>query len=222
MNILGIDAPGAPSRLVSRREVFAGAAALLGAGLLCTPALDAQMLNPQVPPTDLTLLNYFLTLENLEAAFWTQGLAKFSSADFANAAFVQNFGSVIISDVYAYLCLIRDHDAKHIRTLKSSIAILGGTPVNPNTYHFPWKTADDFAALAVSMKNTAIGAYNGALYQIQNLTLRSQMATIATVEGRHSAYLSLLSGASPAPVSFDTASTPSTILTALGAYNAAH
>ena len=88
MNILGIDAPGAPSRLVSRREVFAGAAALLGAGLLCTPALDAQMLNPQVPPTDLTLLNYFLTLENLEAAFWTQGLAKFSSADFANAAFV--------------------------------------------------------------------------------------------------------------------------------------
>src|SRR6516162_1884009 len=65
VNILGIDAPGAPSRLVSRREVFAGAAALLGAGLLCTPALDAQMLNPQVPPTDLTLLNYFLTLENL-------------------------------------------------------------------------------------------------------------------------------------------------------------
>lgn len=222
MNKLGIDAPGAPCTLASRREVFASALALVGGGLLCAPVVDAQMLNPQVPPTDLTLLNYFLTLENLEATFWTQGLAKFSSADFANAAFVQNFGSVIISDVYAYLCLIRDHDAKHIRMLKSAIASLGGTPVSPNTYSFPWKTADDFAALAVSMKNTAIAAYNGALYQIQNLTLRSQMATIATVEGRHSAYLSLLSGVSPAPVSFDTASTPSTVLTTLGAFNAAH
>ena len=62
----------APGKGVGRRELFLRSAALFGAGTLLTGSLSAQ-----TAPTDLSLLNYALTLENLEAAFYTQGLAQF-------------------------------------------------------------------------------------------------------------------------------------------------
>lgn len=198
---------------VGRRELLIRSAALFGAGPLLTSSLSAQS-----PPTDLSLLNYALTLENLEAAFYTQGLAQFSSADFGNSTFIQNFGSVIGGDVYAYLSLIRDHETQHVRTIQSLIKGLGGTPSGPCTYNFGYKTADDFATLAALLENTGVMAYDGAVSQISNATLKTAAMTIATVEARHASYLNLLTGASPFPASFDTAATSAAILAAAGKY----
>ena len=93
-----------------RRDMLARTAALFGAGHLFLSASDAQN-----PSPDLALLNYALSLENLEAAFYGQGLKRFASTDFDNAGFMQNLGTVIGQDVYAYLSLIRDHEAAHVR-----------------------------------------------------------------------------------------------------------
>ena len=175
-------------------------------------------LGAQTAPPDLSLLNFALTLENLEAAFYTQGLTQFSSADFGNSTFIQNFGSVIGGDVYAYLSLIRDHEIQHVRTLQSLIIGMGGTPVKPCTYNFGYKTADDFVNLAALLENTGVMAYDGALNQIQSATLKTAAATIATVEARHASYLNLLTGVSPFPSSFDTAATATTILAAANKY----
>jgi hypothetical protein len=198
---------------LARREMFTRSAVLLGAGTLLAGSLSAQG-----APTDMTLLNYALGLENLEAAFYTQGLVQFSSADFGNSNFIQNFGSVIGGDVYAYLCLIRDHEAQHVRTLQSMITGLGGTPVKPCTYSFGYKTADDVIAVATLLENTGVMAYDGALNQLQSASLKTAAATIATVEARHAAYLNLLSGSSPFPASFDIAATSATILAAVAKY----
>ena len=103
-------------------------AAVFGAGVLFDSSLRAQS-----PTSDVALLNYALTLENLESAFYTQGMAQLSSTNFANSNFIQNFGEVISGDVYAYLCLIRDQELQHVRTLQSLITSLGGTPVKPCT-----------------------------------------------------------------------------------------
>ena len=204
---------GASERGLGRREMFLRSAALFGAGTLLTSALHAQS-----PPTDVSLLNYALTLENLEAAFYTQGLAQFSSADFGNSTFIQNFGSVIGGDVYAYLSLIRDHETQHVRTLQSLITGLGGTPAVPCTYNFGYKTADSFVTVAALIENTGVMAYDGALNQIQSASLKTAAATIATVEARHASYLNLLTGTSPFPASFDTAATSVAILAAVAQY----
>lgn len=203
----------APQPGVGRRELLLRSAAIFGAGTLLTSELSAQS-----APTDLTLLNYALTLENLEAAFYTQGLAQFSSADFGNSTFIQNFGSVIGGDVYAYLSLIRDHEQQHVRTLQSLITGLGGTPAKPCSYSFGYKTADDFVTLAALLENTGVMAYDGALSQISSASLKTAAATIATVEARHASYLNLLTGTSPFPASFDTAATSATILAAAGKF----
>jgi rubrerythrin len=204
---------GTPEKGVDRRELLLRSAAIFGAGTLLTSSLSAQ-----TAPTDLTLLNYALTLENLEAAFYTQGLSQFSSADFGNSTFIQNFGSAIGGDVYSYLSLIRDHETQHVRTLQSLITSLGGTPVKPCTYSFGYKTADDFVMVAAVLENTGVMAYDGALSQITSSTLKTAAATIATVEARHASYLNLLTGVSPFPASFDTAATSAVILAAAGQF----
>jgi rubrerythrin len=204
---------GASEKGWGRREMFMRSAALFGAGTLLTSSLSAQS-----PPTDVTLLNYALTLENLEAAFYTQGLAQFASADFGNSTFIQNFGAVIGGDVYAYLSLIRDHETQHVRTLQALITGLGGTPVKPCTYNFGYKTADGFVTLAALLENTGVMAYDGALSQIQSSSIKTAAATIATVEARHASYLNLLTGTSPFPASFDTAATSVAILAAAAPY----
>src|SRR5262249_5267577 len=117
-------------------------AILFGAGTLATDPLRGAD-----APTDLSILNYALTLENLELAFYDQGLTRFSSTDFGNSTFMQNFGMVIGGDVYAYLCLIRDQEAQHTRMLRSLIARRNGVPANLSNYNFNFKTADDFVAM---------------------------------------------------------------------------
>src|SRR4051812_47557791 len=42
---------------------------------------------------DIAILNYALTLENIEANFYATGLSKYSVNDFANAAFAQAIGA---------------------------------------------------------------------------------------------------------------------------------
>jgi rubrerythrin len=188
-------------------------AAVFGAGPLLISSLRSQSTT-----TDVTLLNYALSLENLEAAFYVQGLAQFSSVDFGNSVFIQNFGTVIGGDVYAYLSLIRDHEEQHVRTLQSVITSLGGTPIKPCNYNFGYKTADQFISVAATLENTGVMAYDGALSQISSATLKTAAATIATVEARHASYLNLLNGVSPFPASFDTAATSTAILAAAAQY----
>jgi len=202
----------APHEGVGRRELIRSAT-IFGASSLLISELSAQ-----TGPTDLTLLNFALTLENLEAAFYTQGLAQFSSADFGNSTLLQNFGSIIGGDVYAYLSLIRNHETQHVRTLQSLITSLGGTPAKPCSYNFGYKTVDEFLIVAATLENTGVSAYTGAMSQITTASLKTAAATIATVEARHSSYLNMLTNTSPFPASFDTPATSAAILTAAGKF----
>lgn len=205
---------GRSEKGVARRDWLRQSATLFGASAWLSSALSAQT----TPPSDVTLLNYALTLENLESAFYTQGLSQFSSAQFASSNFIQNFGSLIGGDVYAYLSLIRDQEAQHVRTISSLITSLGGTPAAPCTYNFNYTTADQFVTLAATLENTGVMAYDGALNQISSALTKTAAATIATVEARHAAYLNLLIGMSPFPTNFDTAGSSSAILAAANMY----
>ena len=69
-------------------------------------------------PVDV--LNYALTLEHLEYAFYRDGLEEFTAEDFTRLATPQCLS--LFGD-------IRDHEMDHVNTITSVITDLGGEPV---------------------------------------------------------------------------------------------
>jgi hypothetical protein len=213
-----------------RRDFLRGVAAVAGTAVSAA-LLRAQSTTPTTTPSpanDLNLLNYALTLELLEATFYTQGLARFSSADFAAS---NAFGALrtasgvsanpplsgesdtgLVQDIYAYFTLIRNHEQQHVRTLTNTIRSLGGTPVTAPSFRLNFTTADDFIATAAVLENTGVAAYNGAIPMMFTPALITASATIASVEARHAAYLNRIRGMVPFPDAFDTGKSMAEIL----------
>jgi hypothetical protein len=196
-------------------------AILAGAALIAT-TLNAQTTTPM---TDIDVLNYALTLERLEANFYTEGLKRFAPADFTNSQFSQNLGNInglfgdsVTGDVFSYLLLIRDHEQTHVQTLIRTITSLGGTPKPACTYNFTYNSIDDFLAIGKVLEDTGVSAYDGAINLIKSPALVTAAATIATVEGRHAAYLRLITGDIPFPNAFDPAKTMADVLAAAGGF----
>ena len=196
------------------------------AAIIAGAALVAATLNAQTTAvTDLDVLQYALTLERLEANFYTEGLKRFTPSDFNSGAFATNlgnqndlFGDSVSGDVYSYLLLIRDHEQTHVRTLIRTIQSLGGTPKPACTYKFDYTSVDSFLAIGKVLEDTGVSAYDGAVRLIKNPALLTAAATIATVEGRHAAYLRLITGDIPFPSAFDTPKTMADVLAAAGGF----
>jgi hypothetical protein len=202
----------------SRRDWFTGSAALLGAGTISSILLRAQT-GTGSTTNDINILNFALRLENLESAFYSQGLAMFAPKDFQNSAAVQSIGGTKIgSNLYSYLTAIGQHEQNHVTTLIQSISAMGGTPQAPDCYAFGFTTADQFLQTAQVLENTGVMAYDSAIASLQNANLQTAAGTIATVEARHAAYLNLLNFSLPFPLPFDTTQTMQQVLSAIGPY----
>lgn len=101
----------------SRRHFLTGSAKALGGGVALL-AFGSVLANPkavQAAACDIDILNYVLTLEHLEAAFYVEGLNRFTRGDVTSARFIRGFGGAEISQVYQYFELIRDHEVTHIK-----------------------------------------------------------------------------------------------------------
>jgi rubrerythrin len=207
---MSLKTTGSPEQ--SRRSFFGSSVKLVGAGAVAA-TLGAQTTTPTTP-SDVDLLNYALTLENIEAAFYVQGLTKLTAGDFAASSLLGALGSSVSSKVVDYLKIIRDDEVAHVSTITTVIKALGGTPVPAcPSYNFTYTTADDFLRLAVTLEETGVAAYDGAIALIKTAELRTAAATIATVEARHAGYLNLLAGNIPFPNPFDPTKTQAEITT---------
>jgi rubrerythrin len=216
-------ATDAPPTGASRRHFLTGSAKVLGgsAALLAFGGVGSALASPkggQVTQSDLEILNFALTLEHLEAAFYVEGLARFSASDFTSAAFIRGFGPNVVNTVRAYFKVIRDHELHHVRFLKSTIESAGGTPVTACRYDFGYTDINGFVQVAQALENTGVMAYDGALANIQKPAYQTAGATIATVEARHAAYLNLLNGMVPFPEAFDEPKTQAQILAIAGQF----
>jgi len=115
--------------------------------------------------------------------------------------------------VYTYVNLIKAHEDAHVSALTSTIQSLGGKPVPPCTYDFSTITSvQTYLETGRAFEAVGVSAYDGAVNTISDLTLRQVAATIATVEGRHTAYLSLIQGLNPFPNITDLTRTPSEVI----------
>jgi hypothetical protein len=209
----------------SRRDWCAGSAALLGMGAISSILARAQM-TPQTA-NDVNLLNFALRLENLESAFYQQGLAMFAPADFQNSLAVQTIGgNKVGAGIYSFISEIAQIEQTHVATLIQIVYSLDGTPQAPDCYNFGITTADSFLQMAQTIENTNVMAYAGVVvpqFETSNATvtsfaLQSMVATIATVEARHAAYFNLLNQMSPFPSPFDSTQTTAQVLSAISPF----
>jgi rubrerythrin len=195
---------------ISRRNLLKGSAVAAGAAAFAAVPLftaSAQF------SSDIDVLNYALTLEHLEYAFYRDGLRGVRASDFYDMIAPSQADQII-----AYLRLIEDHEKTHVDTLIAVITSLGGTPVQELRYDFGYSDAAGFAAVARALENTGVMAYDGAIALIQDASLQTAAATIATVEARHASYLNLITGNVPFPDAFDTPKTPQEILAIAGQF----
>jgi rubrerythrin len=197
-------------RILSRRVLLGGGAAIGGAfalgvtaggsslGIARTSAQDDM----EAPfADDLEVLNYALTLEHLETAFYRDGVGTYDLGTDA-------FGN----DIAEYLMMIAQHEADHVTTLTQVITDLGGTPVEELEYDFGYTDAASFLATAAALENTGVSAYDGAGQYLMNPDLVTAAGSIVAVEARHASYLNLITGAEPAPAAFEQAKAPAEIL----------
>jgi rubrerythrin len=165
----------------------------------------ARLVAAQDFTDDLDILNYALTLEHLEYAFYRDGTGTMKAGDFDKG-------------VYDNLLLIRDHEKAHVDALVSTITTLGGTPVDEQTYDFGYTDAASFLKVAAALENTGVSAYDGAGAAIQNVDILNAAGTIVAVEARHASYLNMITGADPFPSAFETPKTRAEILQIAGPF----
>jgi rubrerythrin len=125
---------------------------------------------------DLAILNYALTLEYLETAFYQ----KVVSAALFNGkvgALIKDFGR---------------QEASHVAALKAAVEKLGGTPAAEPTAKFPITSATQVAGLAYTVENLGASAYLGQAANIQSPEVLASALAIHSVEARHAATLGTL------------------------------
>jgi hypothetical protein len=125
---------------------------------------------------DIGILNYALTLEYLETAFYAKVIeAKLFSG--AAGALLKTFGA---------------QEAQHVAALKAAVTSLGGTPVAKPESKFPITTAAATAELAYTVENLGASAYLGQAPLIQSKQVLASALAIHTIEARHAASIGTL------------------------------
>ena len=207
---------GDERRRLSRRGMLTGSVKLAGGvavalSLASVPGAFSirSIVAAQEMTSDLDVLNYALTLEHLEHAFYRDGIGLF---DFGT----DGFGQAINTNMAA----IRDHEAGHVATLTEVITSLGGTPVAEQVYNFTdaYASIDGFLATAAALENTGVSAYDGAAQFLTNPDLLTAAGSIVAVEARHASYLNLITNESPFPAAFESPLTMDEVLEIAGPF----
>jgi rubrerythrin len=153
--------------------------------------------------SDVAVLNYALTLEHLENAFYRDGLEQFSDDDLMSADALSSFGDEVRMNVPGHLQTVGDHEAAHVEALAATVEKLGGTPVEEASYDFGYETPSEFLGVAKALENTGVAAYKGAAPTVSNDDVFSAAISIHSVEARHASFLNELNLSSPFPKAVD-------------------
>ncbi|KAH8587103.1 ferritin-like domain-containing protein [Bisporella sp. PMI_857] len=146
--------------------------------------------------TDVDILQFALTLENLEGAFYSQGFAMFPDQAFAEAGLSQ-------ADI-ANLKSVGSTEQTHVTTLTGAIAAAGFLPVQPCTYNFGFTTPAAMLATAGVLENVGVSAYLGAAPLVTDPAILTVAGEIVTVEARHQTFIRAASKVADIPSAFDT------------------
>jgi hypothetical protein len=195
----------------SSRRKFLRTAAAASAAVVSADTLFAQ--DPRVV-LDVALLNYLLRVEYVQAELYREGLS-----DFTTAARIRQFDQYGGQPTLDQLRALYEQDLAHQDILRQLITRLGGTPLPRCTVTFArFATATTMMQTAFAIENVGVSAYLGAVTLLRIPQVQSAIASIAAVEARHSAYIGVLNGESPAPAAADTPRSREEVLALLDPY----
>ena len=132
---------------------------------------------------DVGILNYALTLEYLETAFY-EDVVKSGLFKGSDLATIRKFGA---------------EEAEHVTALTGFVKQMGGTPAPKPKTEFPLKSAKSVLELAATVENLGAAAYLGQAPKIKGASVLAAALSIHSVEGRHAAALNTLLGNSIVP-----------------------
>jgi rubrerythrin len=132
---------------------------------------------------DIGILNYALTLEYLETAFYEE-VVKSGLFKGEELAVLTKFGA---------------EEAQHVSALHSTVKKLGGKPAAKPKAEFPLESAKAVASLAGTVENLGAAAYLGQAANIESPEVLAAALSIHSVEARHAATLNTLLGMSITP-----------------------
>ena len=136
---------------------------------------------------DVEILNFALTLEYLEAAFYEEAQTRVSGS----------------SELMDLIEQIGTDEQEHVAALTASIRQLGAKPVKAPKVSFPYGDTAGFLKLAQTFEDTGVSAYNGAAPAIKSKAVLASAGSIVQVEARHAAAIRLQNKTQPAPDAFD-------------------
>ena len=204
----------------SRRKFFG----ILGTGtalVLTAAACKKQTPNPggshngnggvNLGSGDIGILNYAYSLEQLEAAFYTQLIATPYSG--------------ISSVEMSYLKDVRDHEIAHREFFKAALGSMAIQKLEVNFSSINFKDRTSVLGTAKAFEDLGVSAYNGAGKLITNPDYLTLAGKIVSVEARHAALIrDLIMPGSFADMTavdsngLDGARTPDQVLSIAGAY----
>ncbi len=133
-------------------------------------------------PSDLTIVNYALTLEYLESQFYAK-VAKSGLFHGKTLSVLKSFGA---------------EEQQHVIALHKVASGLG-TPAAKPVGNFPLHNAGQVASLAGQVENLGAAAYLGQAGNIHSKEILAAALAIHTIEARHAATLNTLLKLSPTP-----------------------
>ncbi|KAG0150002.1 hypothetical protein CROQUDRAFT_668884 [Cronartium quercuum f. sp. fusiforme G11] len=163
---------------------------------------------------NLTVLNFALTLENLEAQFYQDALAIFTPQVMQQAGLSAFQATAITQQIQRQLV----DEQTHVQILQAAIQSAGGVPFAGCQFNFRSVLTDPitFLSSARSIEAAGVSAYIGGASLITNAGVLGAAVTILPIESRHSSILNLFAGGSATPQSFDIPLTPPQVLAVVG------
>jgi len=158
---------------IMRGAVTAGAVYGLGA---VQPFVSGALAQTDDP---VDVLNFALTLEYLEATFYSRGIKRLG----------------LEGEAKDLARTLRDNEVEHVDTLKATITDLGGTPTRAPRVDFDeaYESQASFLELAQTLEDTGVAAYNGAAPALMaEDELLAAAGSIVQVEARHAAAIRAL------------------------------
>ncbi|MDO9406844.1 ferritin-like domain-containing protein [Patulibacter sp.] len=190
-----------------------GAVGAVGvAGVFGLPSLANAAISTKRPSAknDVKILQYALTLEYLEAAFYAAAVKQ------------DNFAS---PELKQFAQVTANHEAQHVKDLKKAIGRSAvKSPTLDSTAVAAIIAPDAFGPTAALLEDTGVSAYAGQGPNLKQRAVVQVALAIHSVEARHAAWIRYILGGGavgakassyPAPRAYDKAKTQGQILKAV-------
>jgi hypothetical protein len=157
------------------------------AGLVVAAGTDTPVASAADPGGgDVAILNYALSLEYLQAAFYTEAEQR----------------GALTGALAEQAKVVGSHERAHVAAL---LAVLGTAAIKRPSFDFHGVTENpkSFTETAVALEDLSVAAYEEKAPQIVSRAYLAAVVGIQSVEARHAAWIRRLAGALPSAQAFD-------------------